>query len=58
MLYMNYATLIIVDTSYAYNLQGGDWPKSRNHVRITTRCSLFIGKKNYRNFGSTIVYLN
>ena len=37
---------------------GGDLQKSRNHVRITIGCFLFIGKKNYINFGSTIAYLN
>ena len=38
--------------------QGGDCTKSKNHMRTTIGCFLFIGKKNYINFGSTIAYLN
>ena len=38
--------------------QGGGRPKSRNHVRTTIGCFLFIGKKIYKNFGSIIAYLN
>ena len=37
---------------------GGHRPESRNRVRTTIGCFLFIGKKQYINVGSTTTFLN